>query len=133
MTDVRNKGFSLMLQTFACFSGILLNVGAYVQTASDLKEEGLYTDRLKQLNNTFIVLEIFQVILFFVFVFAVCKDYRYLKVALIWLEDAILEVPMILIAYYLTSHLDSIISLVLVVAGGFLGIMVAIGDTVLEF
>ena len=65
--------------------------------------------------------------------FAVCKDYRYLKIALIWLEDAILEVPMILIAFYLTSYLNSVISLVLVIAGGFLGVAVALGDTLLEF
>ena len=81
----------------------------------------------------FLILEVCQIALFFLFVFAVCKEYRYLKIALIWLEDAILEVPMIFIAFYLTSYLNSVISLVLVIAGGFLGVAVAIGDTVMEF
>ena len=88
---------------------------------------------MKRLNNIFIILECCQIALFFVFVWAVCKDYRYLKIALIWLEDAVLEIPMIMIAYYLTSYLDSVVSLVLVIAGGLLGVFVALGDTLFEF
>lgn len=81
----------------------------------------------------FLMLEILQVIIYFITVYAACRDLKYLYIGLIWCEDVILEIPMILIAYYLTSYLNSLVSLVLVVAGGFLGVGVAIGETVMEF
>ena len=79
------------------------------------------------------MLEVLQVIIFFVTVYAACRDLKYLYIGLVWFEDAILEIPMILISYYLTSYLDSLVSIVLVIAGGFLGVGVAIGETIMEF
>ena len=92
----------------------------------------LYTEDLKHLNNIFLWLEIFQCSLFAVGLYFICTDRLYGHLIFMWLEDVLLEIPLVWISFHITSYTNESITVLLVLAGGILGLVVALGDTYLE-
>ena len=121
-----------MLQSFAAISGFLCNIGAYIQNKADLEEENLYKNELKHLNNLFLGLEVFQSVLFFIGLFFIKEDYVYGHLTVMWIEDVFLEIPLVWISFHITSFTNENVTVLLVLAGGLLGLFVALGCTLLE-
>ena len=96
---------------------------------------GLYannTDNLKNLNEIFLVLELFQVSLFLISLYFIRTNRLYGHLLFVWLEDVAMEIPLIWIATHITSYTNESATVVLVLAGGILGLVVACGETYLE-
>ena len=49
-----------------------------------------------------------------------------------WLEDVVLEIPLLIIAVYLQGFTEGVLTLIFVIVGGILGLIVAAGDTFME-
>lgn len=90
-----------MLQTFAGLSGFILNMGAFTANKDDLDNVGIYAESLKSLNDMFLVLAIFQVIICVMDLAIICLDKVYIHLYLMWIEDVIMEIPLLIIAIYL--------------------------------
>ena len=90
-----------MLQTFAGFSGFLLNMGAFTANKDDLDNAQIYAESLMALNNMFLVLAIFQAIICVMDLAIICLDKVYIHLYLMWIEDVIIEIPLLIIAIYL--------------------------------
>ena len=88
-----------------------------------------YSGENETLNNLFIGLEIMQLLLYAVCIYLIMAEEKYLYLIVIWLEDVILEAPMVLISFHLTKQTDLPLSAILVVAGGVLSLLVAIEET----
>ena len=49
-----------------------------------------------------------------------------------WIEDVFLEIPLVAISFHITSYTNETVTVILVLAGGLLGLFVAVGDTYME-
>ena len=49
-----------------------------------------------------------------------------------WLEDVFLEIPLLIIAIYLQTYTEGVLTLIFVIVGGILGLIVAVGGTFME-
>ena len=49
-----------------------------------------------------------------------------------WLEDFILEIPMVIIAIHIATFLNAPLTVALVLFGGLLGIGVAVAETIIQ-
>ena len=112
------RAMTALLQGFAAISGFLCNIGAYVQNKADLKELDLYTDELERLNNYFLGLEILQCTLLPICLYFIATKNLYGHIAIMWLEDVFLEIPLVWISFHITSHTNETITVLLVLAGG---------------
>ena len=62
----------------------------------------------------------------------IATENLYGHLTIMWLEDVFLEIPLVWISFHITSHTNESITVLLVLAGGLLGFLVAVGDTLLE-
>ena len=49
-----------------------------------------------------------------------------------WVEDVLLEIPLLMIALYLQTYTEGVLTLIFVIVGGILGLIVAVGGTLME-
>ena len=85
---------------------------------------------MEGLNNAFLGIEIFQIIIFLINVYCIYKS-KAAYITLMWVEDVILELPMVAIAIHISTFLDAGLTVGLVLFGGLLGIGVCIIETIL--
>ena len=90
----------------------------------------MYTSKLEGLNNAFLGIEIFQILIFLINVYCIFKS-KTAYITLMWVEDFVLELPMIAIALYIATFLQAGLTVGLVLFGGLLGIAVCIIETIL--
>ena len=64
--------------------------------------------------------------------FVIYKRKVYVHIFLMWVEDVVLEVPILIIAIYISLFLKGNLELIFVITGGVLGFLIAIGDTYME-
>ena len=49
-----------------------------------------------------------------------------------WVEDVLLEMPLLIIAIYIQTYTEGALTLIFVIVGGILGLIVAVGGTLME-
>ena len=82
------------------------------------------------MNTVFLWIEIFQLVLCGLCICAIQSDNRRISVCLIWLEDLVLEIPLIWIVFKITRAIgNNPVSIILVLVGGIMSIAVAIFET----
>ena len=74
-----------------------------------------------------------QLLLFSFCIYFICRGSLYAYACAMWLEDVLLEIPMVAISFHLTQQTDLPLSTIIVVAGGLLSVAVAIGETIMQF
>ena len=109
-------------------------MGAYTSNSDDLAERGFYEDESPwvNLNKMFLALAIFQLIICVIDIAIICLGCVYTHLYLMWIEDVIIEIPLIIIAIYLESFIQSEYTVFFVLVGGVLGLFIAIADTCIE-
>ena len=131
-TKLTSQGRSGLLQTFAGFSGLLLNMGAFSENRDDLTELAIYLGSMKLMNSIFLFLAILQVVLCILDLVVICLGKAFLHLWIMWIEDVLLEIPLLIIAVYLQNFTHGLLTLIFVITGGLLGLLVAVGDTYME-
>lgn len=121
-----------MIQGFAGLSGLLLNLGAFTGHLDDLTELKIYKDELETLNNIFLVLMILQVVFCIIDLVLICIKRKLAHFFVMWVEDVLLEIPLLMIALYLQTYTEGVLTLIFVIVGGILGLIVAVGGTLME-
>ena len=125
----------MFLQIFAAVSSAGCNFGAYFQNKDDIEEKKpKKSGAMNDMNTVFLWIEIFQLVLCGLCICAIQSDNRRISVILIWLEDLVLEIPLIWIVFKITRALgNSPVSIILVLVGGIMSIAVAIFETISLF
>ena len=75
-------------------------------------------------------IEIVKVFLFILSMIFLAEKHGYGYIALIWIEDVILQIPMIYITTYLNTYINDPIVVFLVFVGTIFGIIIAIFETI---
>ena len=127
-----NQCWAGLIQGFAGFSGLLLNLGAFTGHKDDLTELGIYNDELGGLNNIFLLLMILQAVFCVIDLVLIATEMKYSHLFVMWVEDVLLELPLLMIAIYLQTYTEGALTLIFVIVGGILGLIVAVLDTLLE-
>ena len=121
-----------MIQGFAGLSGLLLNLGAFTGHIDDLTELEIYKDELRDLNIIFLLLMILQVVFCIIDLVLIAIKMKLAHFFVMWVEDVLLEIPLLMIALYLQTYTEGVLTLIFVIVGGILGLIVAVGGTFME-
>ena len=130
--EFNNPCWSGLIQGFAGVSGLLLNLGAFTGHMDDLTEIGMYENKLKDLNDTFLFLMILQVVICIFDLCLICCGFVYAHLSVMWVEDVLLEIPLLIIAMYLQTFTEGALTMIFVIVGGILGLIVAVAETLKE-
>ena len=97
-----------------------------------MKEEKIYEGPLKTMNVLMLVLAIIQVVICVIDLVVIWKRKVYVHLFLMWIEDVVIELPVLIIASYISTLTEGNLNLIFVITGGVLGFLIAIGDTYME-
>ena len=130
--EFKSQGWAGLIQGFAGLSGLLLNLGAFTGHKDDLHELEIYKDDIRDLNSMFLFFMILQIVFCILDLALICGNNVYVHLIVMWVEDVLLEIPLLAIAFYLQTYTEGTLTLILVIVGGILGLVVAVGETSME-